>query len=221
MTLLELLHLIKARWYLVVIIPVLFALATAAYSWCFLTDDYTSEVSLYVLSKTDSDNSENVSSSDMGASQQLANDIAVLAESHRVLEETAQALGLESLDDYEVEVTSATTNRVIKLSVTGKRPESAAAIADELASQTADTAVDIMDLKAINIVEDASVPELPSGPNRLMYTAVASLAGLFAAIALIVVLDMLNTTIKSTEDAEEVAGLPVLGRMPTVKGKGR
>ena len=58
------------------------------------------------------------------------------------------------------------------------------------------------------------------GPNRIMYTAVAFLAGLFFAIALIVLLDMLNTTVKSPEEAEELLGLPVLGRMPSLKGKG-
>ena len=53
-----------------------------------------------------------------------------------------------------------------------------------------------------------------------MYTAVAFLAGLFFAVALIVLLDLIDTTVKSPEEAEELLGLPVLGRMPALKGKG-
>ncbi|WP_172135222.1 YveK family protein [Adlercreutzia sp. ZJ473] len=218
MTLLELLQLLRKKWYLVVIFPLVFAGLAAGYCWGFMSNDYTSDVSLYVLAKNEAgETSSGVSSSDMTASQQLANDIAVLAETNRVTEATAKALGMEDLDDFEVEVSSATTNRVITLSVTGKKPESAALVADELAKQVSTAAVEVMDVRAVNIVDQAQVPLTPSGPNRIMYTAVAFLAGLFVAIALIVLLDLLDTTVKSDEEMEELFGLPVLGNMPTVK----
>ncbi|MEG0301890.1 YveK family protein [Gordonibacter sp.] len=220
MTLLELLHLLRKKWFLVVLFPLVFAGATAAYSWGFMSNDYTSNVSLYVLTKTDSQNSSNITSSDVTASQQLANDIAVLAKSNRVIDATAQSLGMTTLKGYNVKVDSATTNRVITLSVTGKKPEAVAQIADELGKQTSDTAVEVMDLKAVNVIESAQVPAAPSGPNRVMYTAVAFLAGLFFAVALIVLLDLIDTTVKNPEEAEELLGLPVLGRMPSLKGKG-
>ena len=219
MTLLELLHLLRKKWYLVVVFPLVFAGATAIYCWGFMSNDYTSDVSLYVLNKTD-EQSSNITSSDTTASQQLANDIAVMAQSNRVIDATAQSLGMSTLTGYDIKVTSATTNRVITLSVTGKKPEAVAQIANELAKQTADTAVEVMELKAVNIVDAAQVPNAPSGPNRIMYTAVAFLAGLFFAVALIVLLDLIDTTVKSPEEAEELLGLPVLGRMPALKGKG-
>ena len=218
MTLLELLHLLRKKWYLVVVFPLVFAGATAVYCWGFMSNDYTSDVSLYVL-KTD-EQSSNITSSDTTASQQLANDIAVMAQSNRVIDATAQSLGMSTLKGYDIKVTSATTNRVITLSVTGKKPEAVAQIANELAKQTADTAVEVMELKAVNIVDAAQIPNAPSGPNRIMYTAVAFLAGLFFAVALIVLLDLIDTTVKSPEEAEELLGLPVLGRMPALKGKG-
>ena len=207
------------KWYLVVVFPLVFAGATAVYCWGFMSNDYTSDVSLYVLNKTD-EQSSNITSSDTTASQQLANDIAVMAQSNRVIDATAQSLGMSTLKGYDIKVTSATTNRVITLSVTGKKPEAVAQIANELAKQTADTAVEVMELKAVNIVDAAQVPNAPSGPNRIMYTAVAFLAGLFFAVALIVLLDLIDTTVKSPEEAEELLGLPVLGRMPALKGKG-
>lgn len=106
---------------------------------------------------------------------------------------------------------------VITLTVTGKSPEGAASVANELADRTSKAAIDAMKLDAVNIMDRASVPENPSGPNRVMYTAVALLAGLFVAIAIIVLQDMLDTTVKSGDDAEELLGIPVLGRMPKPK----
>lgn len=221
MTLLELLQLLRKKWILVVLLPLAFSGATAVYAWGFMSNDYTSSVSLYILTKTDTQSSANVTSSDVAASQQLANDIAVLAESNRVIDSTAQSLGMSSLNGYKMKVDSATTNRVITLSVSGKKAEAVAQIANELAKQTANTAVEVMDLKAVNVVDAAQVPEVPSGPNRTLFAAVAFLAGLFFSVVLIVILDLVNTTVKSPEEAEELLGLPVLGRMPSLKGKGK
>lgn len=221
MTLLELLQLMRKRWYLLVVFPLVLGIAAGVYCWGFMSNDYTSSVSLYVLSKSEDSSTNSPSSSDMTASQQLANDIAVLAETNRVTEATAHELGMDNLNGFDVQVSSATTNRVITLSVTGKRADSVALVANQLAQETADVAVEVMDLRAVNIVEQAQVPTSPSGPNRLMYTAVAVLAGLFIAIAIIVLLDLLDTTVKTNEELEEMFGLPVLGNMPTVKKGGR
>lgn len=217
MTLLELLQLLRKKWQMVVAFPVVFALAAAGYCWGFMTNDYTATVSVYVLTKSSSESVGTISSSDTTASQQLANDVAVLATSSRVLNGTAEALGMSSLDGYDIEVSSDTTTRVISLSVTSKRPEAAAAVANELANQTADAGVEVMDLRAVNVVDTAEVPQVPSGPNRWLYTAVAFLAGLFVAVAIAVIQDMVDTTVKSSEEAEELFGLPVLGRIPSVK----
>ena len=51
-----------------------------------------------------------------------------------------------------------------------------------------------------------------------MYVAVAFLAGLFVAVAIVVLLDMLNTRVRSAEDVEELLGIPVIGRIPAMKG---
>jgi capsular polysaccharide biosynthesis protein len=216
MTLLELLQILQKKWWLLVVFPLVFGLVTGAYCWVFMSNDYTSSVSLYILSKTE-DSASQVTASEMTSSQQLANDIAVLAKTNKVVDATAQRVGIDNLDAYEIDVDSATTNRVITLSVTGKQPEAVAQIANELAKQTSEVAVDVMDLNAVNVVDEAQVPAAPSGPNRLMYTAVAVLLGLFVAVALIVLLDLLDTTVKTPEEMEAQFGIPNLGSMPTIK----
>ncbi|MDO4182456.1 MAG: Wzz/FepE/Etk N-terminal domain-containing protein [Coriobacteriia bacterium] len=217
MTLLELLSLLRKNLWLVIAMPVAFAVITAIVCWGILPNQYTAETSLYVLTRSASTTSDSVTSSDMTASQYIANDIAELAKTSRVTDAAAAALGVDKLTGFNTSVGSSTTNRIISLKVTGTNPESAAKVANELARQTATVAVDVMNLEAVNVVEEAQTPETPSGPNRVMYTLVALLAGLFLAIAIIVLMDMLDTTIKSDEEAEELLGLPVIGRMPYVK----
>ncbi len=218
MTLLELLQLLRKKLALVIALPVVFTLATGIYAFGFMEDVYTSEVGLYVLTQSqNSQDQSRVTSSDTAASQQLANDIAVIADTPKVRNATAKALGMKDLKDYTLGVKNATTNRVITLTVTANDPEAAERVANEFAKNTASCAVEIMDLKAVNFINDATSPDIPSGPNRKMYLAVAFLAGLFVAVAIVVLMDMLNTTVKSREEAEELFGLPVLGTMPELK----
>ena len=218
MTLLELLQLLRKRLALVVALPVVFTLATGIYAFGFMEDVYTSEVQLYVLTQSQTSQDQSyATSSDTAASQQLANDIAVIADTPKVRNATAKALGMKDLKDYTLGVKNATTNRVITLTVTANDPAAAARVANEFAKNTASCAVETMGLKAVNLMDDATSSDIPSGPNRKMYLAVAFLAGLFVAVAIVVLMDMLNTTVKSREEAEELFGLPVLGTMPELK----
>ena len=120
--------------------------------------------------------------------------------------------------DFKIAVSSSTTTRVIKVAVTGKDPESAALVANKLTDEISETAVRIMNVEAVNIVSEAKVPTSPSGPSRMLYTLVAFLAGLFVAIAIVVIMDMLNTTIRDDAEATELLEAPVIGRFPLDKG---
>lgn len=220
MTLLELLQLVRKHLKLVIVLPIVFALVTAVASWTMLANTYTATVSMYVLANSSqSANSNSTLSTDLTASQMLTNDVAELIKSDRVLNQTANDLGMveSDLKDYEVDVTSSTTTRLITISVTGDTPNSTAAIANGLANTTNTVAQEIMDVEAVNVIDQAPVPDSPSGPPRTMYVAVAFLAGIFVAVALIVLMDMVNTRIRKPEEIEELLDIPVIGRIPVIK----
>lgn len=217
MTLLELFKLLKKHLALVVVLPVVLAIATAGVSWGLMQNQYTATVSVYVL--TSSSNEQNtIQNSDLTASQLMANDIAELAGSDIVAERTAEQLGMSSLDGYKISVNSSTITRVIEISVTTGQAEAASVVANKIAEVLSSTAQDVMGVESVNVVDQAKAPDAPSGPNRLMYTAVAFLAGIFLAVAIVVVMDMVNTRVRTPEEAEELLGVPVIGRIPKIKG---
>ena len=220
MTLLELFQLLKKHMKLVVVLPVACALVMAVASFAVMRNTYTAQTSMYILSSTSSQG-EGTNYNELTASQLLANDVAALLESDRVEKDAADALGLEDLDDYDVSVASETTTRVITLSVSGPDPESAANVANEMARQVSIVAQDVQVADSINVIDEAVAPQAPSGPNRPLYIAVAFMAGLFLAVASVVLMDMLNTRVRSAEDAEELLGIPVVGRIPAMKKGGK
>mgnify|MGYP002563283373 CR=1 FL=1 len=214
MTLLELLQLMRKHLKLMIVLPIVCALATAVVCFVALPNTYTASTSMYVLAKQSSANSDNAANySNLNASQMMANDVSTLLKSDRIEADTAKDLHLESL-----KVTSETTSRVITLSVTGTDPDIAATIANDMASNVSKVAQQVMDVQSVNVIDQATAPTAPSGPNRPMYIAVALLAGLFVAIAIVVVSDMLNTKVRNADEIEDLLGLPVIGRMPALKG---
>lgn len=148
----------------------------------------------------------------------VTNDVATLLKSDRVVLETAKALGLEDLKGYTTSITSSTTSRVLTLEVTGTDPQCTADVANKMAEEVSGVARDVMNVDSVNVVDSAKVPTSPSGPKRPLYIAVGFLAGLFAAVAIVVIADMLNTKVRGEEDLEELLGVPVIGRIPVMKG---
>lgn len=52
----------------------------------------------------------------------------------------------------------------------------------------------------------------------MLYVAVAFMAGPFAAVAIVVLMDILDTRVRDAEDIEQLLGVPVIGRIPEMKG---
>lgn len=216
MTLLELLVLMKKHVKLIVVFPVVCAFAAAAVSWLVLPNTYTSNVSMYVLTRAN-ESASALTNSDLSASQMLTNDVAKLIKSDRIEGDTAAKLQMSSLHGYKIEVSSETTTRVITISVTGESAQAVAIVANALAETTDAVAREVMDVKSINVIDKAVEEPSPSGPPRAMYTAVAFLAGVFLAIAIVVLMDMLNTRVRNADELEELLGIPVIGRIPVIK----
>ncbi|MDY2777093.1 MAG: Wzz/FepE/Etk N-terminal domain-containing protein [Collinsella sp.] len=217
MTLLELLQLLKKRIKLVVVLPVVCALVMGGASFLLMKNTYTARTSMYILARNPNQ-SAGANYSDLNASQLLANDVATLLKSDAVVNGAARNLGLESLDGFDVSVANESTSRVITLSVTGTDPEETARVANAIASEVATVAQDVEMAESINVIDSAKAPEAPSGPKRPLYVAVAFMGGLFAAVAIVVIMDMLNTRVRNSDDAEELLGVPVIGRIPAMKG---
>lgn len=218
MTLLELLTLLRKHLKLVIMLPIVCMVAMGLASVLMMNDTYTATTDMYVLASSEGSNSSSALSSDLSASQMLTNDVATLLQSDRVMSDAADQLGLPNLRGYDITVTSESTTRVITLQVTSSDAQGSANVANALADCVSNVAQEVMNVESVNVIDEAPTPEAPSGPNRMLYIAVAAMAGLFAAVAIVVLMDVIDTRVRSAEDVEELLELPVIGRIPEMKG---
>jgi succinoglycan biosynthesis transport protein ExoP len=70
----------------------------------------------------------------------------------------------------------------------------------------------------VTLIDPAVPPTSPAGPSRLLTTLLAALVGLFAAAAVIFLVEYFDESLKSPEDVTAAIGLPTLGSVQRMKG---
>ena len=196
-------------------LPIAIALAlsvalAAIYCFNFLPDVYSATTSLYVLNQIDQ---TVISSSDLSSSALLVNDYREIITSRRVTEAVAQELGLEDLKAFEIEVEAPADTRIIEVTVTGKDPARVMEVANGLAQEFSRYVVSIMRIDNVSIIDEALLPQAPSGPPRERYIVLAALLAVIATMGVITAIEIFSTSLKSADDVEKQTGLPVLAQI--------
>jgi capsular polysaccharide biosynthesis protein len=191
-------------------------------STAFVTPKYQSTTAIYVLNKQDNNV---VTYSDLQTGTQLTKDYAELVTSRSVMEKVISQLNLEeNFEDMEnidsekladmVSVDNTTDTRIIKITVTDTNPGRAQDIANAIREAAALHITEVMDIEAVNVVDYAEMPMKPVSPKLMLNTVIGALAGLILAVLIIIVLYMLDDTIKGPDDIERYLGISLLGTIP-------
>ena len=194
------------------------AVAAFFISACLMSPKYTSHTSLYVLAKQEANsNSNTITTADLSIGTQLTNDYKVLMTSRPVLEQTIAELGLKMTTGELAKMISVTNNsntRILEISVTNSDPELARKIADTLRTAVSEQIISVMNIDAVNTVEDASLPLSPSSPNVKRNTLIGLLIGLVLSAGLLILRSIMDDTVKNSDDVDKYLGVPVMGMIP-------
>lgn len=214
--LLELLMVMKKHLSAILMAGIVGLVIMFAYTSFLVTPLYSASSMMYVMP----DNSNNMNSStlsDMQVGQQLTSDYSSMIKSHSFMEDVIKKLNLTI--DYQqllekVEVTNPTSSRILQVTVNDPNPQTAADIANEMASVAESKLKEITGIQAIKIYEEAAVPDRPSSPSLKKNCALGLLAGIVLAMAVITILYLLDDTIKTEDDIEKYLGMTTLAVLP-------
>jgi succinoglycan biosynthesis transport protein ExoP len=70
----------------------------------------------------------------------------------------------------------------------------------------------------LTVVEPAVPPTAPSSPRTLLNIVLAAVLGLLAAVGIAFLVEYLDDSVTSSDDVQEVTGLPTLGVVPVMSG---
>ncbi|MCI8496754.1 MAG: hypothetical protein HFE85_00710 [Clostridiales bacterium] len=200
---------------LVVIIPVVCVIAVSYYSYAMLPSTYTASAKLYVLNKIYTDST--ISYNDLNTTSMLSNDYTLLLKSRHVLQAAAEELGQDNLNGCSIACAVEGESRFLTITVTGHNREIVAPVANALSNAFAAAAMDYLKVENVRIVDEALTPARPSGPARERYVLGAGGIGLIVAVLIALLLESMNTRIRTSEDIEKHLKITVLAEIPKVK----
>jgi len=179
-----------------------------------LTPKFESVTKIYIISKS---NSESVTYTDLQVGSTLTKDYRELVKSRPVLDEVITETGIETeaaalANQIDVEVPQDT--RIVSITVTDEDPYMARDIANSVRIAAAKHIQNVMDTEAVNVVEEANLPTSKSSPNVMKNTAIGYIAGIVLAMAIIIIIYIMDDTIKTPDDVEKFLGVSVLGTIP-------
>ena len=172
---------------------------------------------MYVLSRS----SENtISSADYSTANYMIKDYEVLITGENVTREVIDRLGLKmSVGELteKISVTAIDSTRVLQIVVVDSNPQRAADIANCVREVASAQIKQIMAVDAVNLVYEAEVPQGKSGPSLSKNTMIGGILGVVLAVGILVVIYMLDDTIRTDEDVTRYLGLETLGVIPASK----
>lgn len=210
----DLLFFLKKKIWVIVAATLIFALLGAGFTAFFVDSEYTATTRMYVLNRNQE---ASAGSSDYNASNYMIEDYIVLITGDNVTKEVIETLGLKMTTTQlakKVSVEAIKDTRVLQIKVVDNEPQRAADIANAVREIAGHQLQEIMNLEAVNLVYEAQVPDTKSGPNVTRNTMIAAVIGLAVSLVVMVVIYMLDDTIRSEEDVERRMGLTVLGVIP-------
>ena len=182
-----------------------------------LTPQYSSTTKIYVLSKENKNNSLTVT--DLQVGSQLTKDYVELVKSRTVLTQVISELNLNiSTGELAgmISVETPSDSRIINITATNPDAYLAKDIANEVRSVAAEHICNVMDLEAVNVVDEANIPTSPSSPNVLRNTIIGVLFGVLIAVVVIVITYLSDDTIKTPDEVERYMGVSVLSSIPVL-----
>lgn len=210
----ELLRYLAGKAGYIILTALAFAVLALAVTTFCMTPRYTSTTKMYVLNRQ---TNEGVTSSDLQSSTYLTKDYMEMIRSRTVIEAVIADLNLNSTyEDVlgQIDVSAASDTRVIAISVTDKDPYEARDIANAVRNAAAAHIQSVMNTEAVTVVDEANIPTKKSSPSTIKNVAIAGGVGMFLALAVCVVLYLMNDKVTTAEDVERYLGLSVLASMP-------
>ena len=207
---------IRRKFLVIIATGLFFGCLACIFTKFFMTPVYTSTSSMLVLTKE----TTLASLADLQMGSQLTNDYRILITSRPVLEEVIGNLNLDT--DYktlteDITVENPSDTRILNISVDNHDAELAAEIVNEISSVSSEFIGDKMEVTPPKIIEKGEIPTLKSGPSMTKNTLLGILIGLLISGGIVVVMTIMDDTIKCEDDIEKYLGIPMLASVPDRK----
>lgn len=224
------------KFWIILIAMAVGGAAAFGYSKYVLPLEYSSHISMYVQSYTNTSISTEDQQNNISNSKQLINTYVEVLKDDAVMRAVGSELQkmfsdevLQNCFRFEngaivpsslkgtIQIKSVTDTSALNVQTTTKDPEVAAAICNALAVVAPEFIEEAVGVGSISTIDTAHANKNPVAPNTMKNTAIGMLAGMMLAMLVIFLVDFFDNTVKQTEMLSERYSKAIIGAVPMVE----
>lgn len=212
----ELISMFLEKKFLIILIVLLAAIIGAVYTLKIIVPEYQSSTSLVLVQiagENSLDASNSITANDLALNSNLVDNYREIAKSKTVTSKVMENLNLDmTLPQLQssINVTSITDTELIKITVTNTDPELACKIANEVAKIFIEKTDEIYKINNVHVLDEAEPSYEPSNIHLVKNIVIFAFIGFVLVSAYILLINMLDTTVKTDIDIEKALKVPVL-----------
>lgn len=208
----------------IILIVITFALIGTIYTIGFVTPMYSSSTTL-VLAKIENttgiiDTTNSITTTEVAINSNLVTTYSELIKSKNILRQVISNLGIhisEGALRSHIAVNSVKDTELIEITVSNENATYAAKVANEIAKVFTEKVKEYYNINNVHIVDEAEVSNAPSNIHHVKDVLLFAAIGMAVAVSYVLIANMLDVTIKSTEDIEKGFGIPVIASVPLIE----
>lgn len=215
----ELLMLFWNKKIKIFLIVAIFIAIGIIYTIGFVTPMYTSSTTLVLATSENSSTQKTntITTTDITLNSKLVSTYSELVKSKNVIRQVISNLGIDVKESdlrKNITVSSVKDTELIEISVTNKYAENASKIANEMAKVFSQKVSEIYNINNVHVVDEAETDTMPSNINHMKDVMMFAFIGLIISVMYVLVVNMLDTTIKTAEEVEKQFKIPVIATIP-------
>lgn len=200
----------------IILLVAIFMVVGFIYSSFMITPKYSSTTSL-VLAQSNSTDQTGITTTDITLNSKLISTYSKLVKSDLVIKEVISNLGIsDSIESVKssVTVSAVSDTEILEIKVTTGEPDKSAKLANEVSAVFIEKVKELYSRDNVHTLDPAEIEEAPSNINHPKTIIIFALVGFVIAAGYIFAVFMLDNSIKTPEDVEKSAHVPVLASIP-------
>ena len=179
---------------------------------------YTSDVTLTLTGITE-ENSK-ITTGDITLNTKMIPTYQGIITSRKVIDKVNNNLKLD-VNVNGIRISASTDSMILKISVTDSNRITARDVANEIASIFSEEIKSLYNIQNVTILDKAVASDTPSNMNYIKSIGISLLAGIIIATFVLLLIFLIDNTVKSAEQVDSKLEMVVLGSVPDYNTSGK
>ena len=209
----EIFFVLLHKIWILILATVIGAGLVGGYTVLFMKPVYESTSQVYIIG----DNVDLSALANLQVGTQLTQDYMELIKSRPVIEKVINELKLDmGYKDFlsNLKISNPQNTRILYITVSNHDAYMAKTIVDKLTDVSIAFIADKMETDEPNVVDYGHISQKKSSPSTTKNTVIGAAIGFILAAGIIILVYLLNDTVKTSDDVEKYLGIETLGVIP-------